>query len=67
MEVREERYRIVPSRDTSGHGTAVAGIAAGNGRGSKNGKYRGAAPEAGLLIVKMGGSRGKQDSQELPS
>ena len=53
-EVREERYRIVPSRDTSGHGTAVAGIAAGNGRGSKNGKYRGAAPEAGLLIVKMG-------------
>ncbi|WP_426759625.1 S8 family peptidase [Mediterraneibacter faecis] len=56
MEVREERYRIVPSRDTSGHGTAVAGIAAGNGRGSKNGKYRGAAPEAGLLIVKMGGA-----------
>lgn len=56
MEVREERYRIVPSRDTSGHGTAVAGIAAGNGRGSKNGKYRGTAPEAGLLIVKMGGA-----------
>ena len=56
MEVREERYRIVPSRDTSGHGTAVAGIAAGNGRGSKNGKYRGAAPEAGLLVVKMGGA-----------
>ena len=54
IEVKEERYRIVPSRDTSGHGTAVAGIAAGNGRGSKNGKYRGAAPEAGLLIVKMG-------------
>lgn len=51
---------------TSGHGTAVAGIAAGNGRGSKNGKYRGAAPEAGLLIVKMGGA-GEQDSQELPS
>ena len=28
----EERQRIVPSRDISGHGTAVAGIAAGSGR-----------------------------------
>ena len=41
------------SRDTSGHGTAVAGIAAGNGRGSEGRMYRGAAPEAELLIVKM--------------
>lgn len=42
------------SRDTSGHGTAVAGIAAGNGRGSEGRIYRGAAPEAELVIVKMG-------------
>lgn len=44
----------VLSRDTSGHGTAVAGIAAGNGKGSAGRQYRGAAPEAELLIVKMG-------------
>ena len=51
---REERFRLVPSRDISGHGTAVAGIAAGNGRGSQGRRYRGVAPEAELLIVKMG-------------
>ena len=47
------RQKIVPSRDTSGHGTHVAGIAAGNGRASM-GRYRGVAYEAGLLIVKLG-------------
>lgn len=50
----EKRFRIVPSRDTSGHGTAVAGIAAGNGAGSSGRRYRGAAPEAELVVVKMG-------------
>ena len=49
-----ERFRTVPSRDMSGHGTAVAGIAAGNGAGSAGQRYRGAAPEAGLIVVKMG-------------
>jgi len=44
---------IVPSMDGSGHGTAVAGIAAGNGRESQ-GLYRGVAFESRLLIVKLG-------------
>lgn len=44
---------LVPSFDASGHGTAVAGIAAGNGR-EGNGAYRGVAYEAGLLVVKLG-------------
>lgn len=46
-----ERYRLIPSRDLSGHGTAVAGIAAGR---SADGLYTGAAPEAELIIVKLG-------------
>ncbi len=50
---QREAYRIVPSRDVSGHGTAVAGIAAGNGRASE-GIYRGVAPESPLLVVKLG-------------
>ena len=44
---------MVPSQDISGHGTAVAGIAAGNGRGSGN-LYAGVAPESELIVVKMG-------------
>ena len=53
-----ERVSIVPSVDSTGHGTAVAGIAAGNGRGS-GGRYAGAAPESELIVVKMG--RARQD------
>lgn len=48
-----ERYRLIPSRDLTGHGTAVAGIAAGR---SPDGLYTGAAPEAELIVVKLGQS-----------
>ena len=48
-----ERSAVCPSRDTSGHGTHVAGIAAGNGRASA-GRYRGVAFGSGLLVVKLG-------------
>lgn len=51
---RMERERLVPSRDTSGHGTAVTGIAAGNGAGSGGRELAGVAPESELLIVKLG-------------
>ncbi len=50
--LRGNGRRIVPTADSSGHGTHVAGIAAGNGRASA-GKYRGVAFEAELLIVKL--------------
>ena len=46
-----DRYRLIPSRDLTGHGTAVAGIAAGKSAG---GLYTGAAPEAELIVVKLG-------------
>ena len=50
---RAEARELVPSFDPSGHGTAVAGIAAGNGKESA-GRYRGAAYDSDLIIVKLG-------------
>jgi len=44
---------LVPSFDTSGHGTAVAAIAAASGN-LQDGQYQGVAPESELLIVKLG-------------
>lgn len=61
-ETQEQQYMLLPTVDTGGHGTAVAGIAAGfsESEGGNNSfyermqYYRGAAPEAELLIVKLG-------------
>lgn len=45
------------SRDYSGHGTFVAGVAAGNGRSSST-VNRGVAYDSSLIIVKLGESAG---------
>lgn len=50
---RADAFALVPSEDRSGHGTAVTAIAAGS---SSDIRFRGVAPEAALLIVKLGGS-----------
>ena len=48
----ENPFEIVPSRDENGHGSAMAGIAAGSRLG--NGlSYFGAAPEADIVVVKL--------------
>lgn len=47
-------FSIVPSTDTMGHGSAVAGVAAGNGRSSSGGFFKGVAPEASIIAVKLG-------------
>lgn len=44
---------LVPSFDSSGHGTAVAAIAAAGGN-LLDGRLQGAAPESELIVVKLG-------------
>ena len=53
---RQAAQQSVPRIDTTGHGTAVAGIAAGNG-GRGGMAYAGIARESELLIVRLGSSR----------
>ena len=47
----ESPYMVVPSRDEDGHGTLIAGIAAGSPDPSQD--FTGAAPGADLVIVKL--------------
>ena len=54
FETEAEQLAIVPSQDVLGHGTALAGVAAGNGRGSSGRQNKGVAPECELVIVKVG-------------
>ena len=53
---RQQAERLVPSIDTTGHGTAVAGIAAGGG-GTGGPAYAGVARESDLLVVRLGTPR----------
>jgi serine protease AprX len=53
-----KRESIVSGKeDRNGHGTHVAGIAAGNGRDSR-GEYVGVAPDANIIAVKVGDRAG---------
>jgi len=45
---------LVRQEDTNGHGTHVAGSAAGNGAALSSQKYAGIAPKADILVVKSG-------------
>ena len=49
-----------PCSDDFGHGTFVAGIIAGNGA-SSNGQYKGVAPKAKLVPIKIAGRDGSSD------
>lgn len=44
---------LLPSFDVTGHGTAICGILAGNGRASEE-RIAGVAPNADILVVKLG-------------
>ncbi len=50
--------------DTYGHGTFIAGILAGNGASSA-GKWKGVAPQAKVLSVKIAGETGSADVSTL--
>jgi len=52
------------ARDGNGHGTHVAGVAAGSGSAS-NGLYRGVAPRATLLVAKVLDDSGAGDASDV--
>lgn len=58
-DIKEDKnLSVVHHVDVLGHGTCVAGIAAGNGRSNQE-KYSGIAPKSELIIVKLGARGGE--------
>lgn len=48
----QEPYSIVPSRDTNGHGSTIASVAAGS-RVDDGRTFLGAAPDSDIVVVKL--------------
>ena len=55
------RGAALATRDAVGHGTTTAGIPAGNGRNRADRKYRGIAPNATIIAVKVAGGEGSDE------
>ena len=51
------------TRDAVGHGTTTSGIICGSGRGLPSRKYRGVAPNATIIVVKITGGAPAHDSE----
>lgn len=58
---RENPFSAVPSRDENGHGTMLAGVAAGRENPENN--FSGVVPDADLVIVKL--KQAKQNLREF--
>ena len=59
----EQPYQIVPSRDTDGHGTFLASVAAGNTYLDGDDIFSGVAPESDIIMVKAASARFLPDSR----
>lgn len=54
----------ITGTDMNGHGTSCAGIAAGNGNAMKQ-EYTGVAPDADLVVVRIGDAKGEMTTEYL--
>ncbi|MEO5999967.1 MAG: S8 family serine peptidase [Chitinophagaceae bacterium] len=55
-EIDDTPADVIRERDINGHGTHVAGTAAGNGSALPSKRYTGMAPEADIVVIKGGNS-----------